>query len=274
MTILLRGFYKEKDFKGVKGFNFGVGILGPPLMTAWCYAVDDLLVDTGITRMRKKALATLSSQRPSRILLTHHHEDHSGNAGPLAKQLNAKVYGHSYAAKKLATPYRIFPYQHLMWGRAAPVKVHPFDKVIETRTMALHPIHTPGHSKDHTVFFEKTKGWLFSGDLFLGEKIKYFRADENMPQQIFSLKKALSLEFDTLFCAHRPTMSKGKQALSRKLDFLENLTEEVLFHHKKGLDEKEIIQALDTKADRTIRWITMDNVSFGHMVRSILNDHC
>ena len=275
MKILRKRFIQKRFDDDVTGFNFGVGLFAPPLMTAWCYELDGILIDTGITRMHREAMDIFSPLAPATILLTHHHEDHSGNAGPLSRRLGIPVFGHPYAARKLAHAYRIFPYQHLMWGKAFPARIAPFPQVIESRSGRYHlsSIHTPGHSKDHTVFYEASEGWLFSGDLFLGEKIKYFRADEQMAPQIASIRKILELDFHRLYCAHRPTMVGGKKALTQKLDYLENLSGEVLQLHGKGLTEKEIIAQLDTRDDRSIRWLTMDNVSFGHMVRAVLNGY-
>jgi glyoxylase-like metal-dependent hydrolase (beta-lactamase superfamily II) len=94
------------------------------------------------------------------------------------------------------------------------------------------------------VFLEKKQGWLFSGDLYLGERIKFFRADERFAEQIASLIKVLTLDFDTLFCAHNPCLKSGKQKIKNKLQFLEDL------------------------------YITMGNVSFANMVRSAMASIC
>ena len=256
----------------VTGFNFGVGIMGPPMLKAWCYRVDDLLIDTGISRAGAKALEMLTPHPPRRILLTHHHEDHSGNAAALSRTLEIPVYGHDYTAAKLAKGFSICPYQHIFWGASAPVPVLPFDPIIESEHLRLLPIHTPGHSKDHTVFLEADKGWLFSGDLFLGEKIKFFRADENAHQQIQSLKTILNHDFEILFCAHRPTLTDGKAHLSRKLNYLEDLVGSVQALHASGMSEKTMTKTLGKNRDRLVRWITLNNASFGHLIASILHD--
>lgn len=271
---LLKQYYKEQDFGEVTGFNFGVGLFGPPLMTAWCYLVDGILVDTGITRMKDKALDVLIHAAPTRILLTHHHEDHSGNACEISNALEIPVFGHNCAVPKLARPNRIYPYQHLLWGKSSPVKVYPYNAVIESESIRLIPIHTPGHSRDHTVYLEPDRGWVFSGDLFLGERIKFFRSDENIYQQINSLKLLLTHDFDTVFCAHRPTLTGGKQCMRLKLDFLENFVGMVKTLQNKGMNQKNIIRALDKKEDRFVKWITNGNVSFAHMVKSALKHVC
>jgi glyoxylase-like metal-dependent hydrolase (beta-lactamase superfamily II) len=144
----------------------------------------------------------------------------------------------------------------------------PLTGVIETERFSLLPIKTPGHSKDHIVFLEKQHGWLFAGDLYLGERIKYFRSDERLGDQIASLKKVLQFEFDALFCAHNPCLTNGKSKIKNKLQFLEDFNGQVKTLAAKGFSEKAVIKALDPGTDRFIKWITMGNVSYANMVRS------
>ena len=267
-------FYKkyssQKRLGDVQGFNFGVGLLAPPVMTAWCYYIDGLLIDTGISLLRKKAVEMISAFNPDQIVLTHHHEDHSGNACAISSKLEIPVYGHAYARQKLSTPYPIKPYQHLLWGKSQPLMVNLLPETIETKNYSFLPVHTPGHSKDHTVYIEKNRGWLFSGDLFLGTRIKYFRKDEVISDQIDSLKKLLFYDFDTLYCAHNPHLTGGKKRIREKLDFLENFSGTVYELYQKGYSEKAIINCLDNGSDMFIKIITVKNASYANMVKSAL----
>lgn len=132
-------------------------------------------------------------------------------------------------------------------------------------------MHTPGHSKDHTVYHAEKEGWLFSGDLYVGEKIQFFRIDERIDQQIDSLKKIAELDFDMLFCAHRPSMKNGRTLIKRKLDYLVSFNQQVLELHNKGMKEKEIIKRLQVKSDLPVKLFTLGNACFSHMVKSSLN---
>lgn len=268
---IYRRYSKSEHLGEVQGFNFGIGIMSPPVMTAWCYLIDDLLIDTGISNVKKQAVEFISKHKPSQIALTHHHEDHSGNAAAISRRFNIPVFGHPYAQKKLRAPYPINFYQHLLWGKTEPVDVSFFPDVIETVDHQLIPVHTPGHSKDHTVFVEKNKGWLFSGDLYLGTKIKFFRKDEVFADQLTSLKKILTYDFDTLYCAHNPVLTGGKKAIALKLDFLENFSGMILDLYNEGRSGKEIINTVDKKNDRFVKLLTMNNASFEHMIKSVLN---
>ena len=254
----------------MRAIQLGYSPIGPPIMSVYFYYLDGLLIDTGQHHMQRHALDAIGDLPIHHILLTHHHEDHSGNAAAFQKQTGARVIGHARTAAKLQKGYRILPYQRMIWGRAAPVGMEPVNGPIESGPYALTPVETPGHSKDHLVFFEKNRGWLFSGDLFIGEKIKFFRSDEDLSEQIQSLKKVLKLDFDALFCAHNPCPKNGKYHLSCKLDFLVTLRQKVLALHGQGYPTREIIRRLDPGTDRKVKWITMGNASFAHMVRSAL----
>ncbi len=129
------------------------------------------------------------------------------------------------------------------------------------------PIHAPDHSKDHTIFYEKNHGWLFCGDLYLGSKIKYCRADENLIDTLKSLRETLRLDFDPLFCAHNPREHNGHLALKMKLEFLENFCGEVEHLLNSGLSPREIIKKMSHNEVRFVQMFTFGNVSFEQMIR-------
>ncbi len=260
--------FTRKQFGDIVAFEAGFGPIGPPLMTVHIYLVGSVLIDTGLRNMRKKILQALSEKKIESILLTHHHEDHSGNAAVLGKAHHVDVIGHPLTAEKMKHAYRIYPYQRLIWGKADPVAVKPFPEKIEFGSFQFLPIHTPGHSKDHTVFLEQNRGWLFSGDSYLGDRIKYFRADEDISDQIRSLKKILTYAFDGLMCAHNPWPENGRVHLERKLNFLEDLYGEITGLLTSGYSQKAIIHMMKDREDRFVKMLCMGNVSFANIVRS------
>lgn len=268
---LLKPYLRSKQFGNVKAFNFGMGLFGPPYMTVWCFIADGIMIDTGISRMKQQALEIARSCKPESILLTHYHEDHSGNAAAISNDMGIDVFGHPYTVNKLSRPYPIYYYQHLMWGKAFPLRLKPHETIYETGSLRFRPVFTPGHSKDHTVFLEETNGWLFSGDLYIGDKIKYFRTDENFHDQLASLKHINTLDFDSLFCAHRPVMTGGKEAIQRKIDYLEEFSGSVKTLHDKGYSSTEITRTLNTGDDTFVKWITLKNACFSNMVQSALS---
>ena len=168
------------------------------------------------TRMAAAMESFVRDRRIRRLLLTHHHEDHSGNAAMIAESCDAEIMGHPITVEKMRYIRPILPYQHIVWGQSREVDITPLPAEVGADGYRFIPIHTPGHSKDHTVYLESEHGWLFSGDLYLGERIKFFRSDEKIEEQIQSLRSVLQHDFESLFCAHNPRQAATQTGLSRR----------------------------------------------------------
>lgn len=264
---------KKHPFGPVQGFEVAVAPFGKPIKSVYLYVVDSILVDTGPHHLRKKVGSMVESSKVSSILLTHHHEDHSGNAALLKNRFSAPVYLHPYGVNKLSNGFNILPYQHILFGKSPRLDAQACPEVIESNNICLRAVHTPGHSKDHTVYYAEKEGWLFSGDLYVGERIQFFRVDEQIGQQIDSLRRIAELDFDVLFCAHRPSIKNGRSLIVRKLNYLQSFSQQVLHLYQKGIGETEIIKQLQVKNDLPVRLFTMGNACFSHMVRSSLNSY-
>ncbi len=261
-----------EKFGEVEAYIYRFPSLGSNSMTVIFYSVDNILIDTGHFHMQKAVLGRFKDKKIKKILLTHYHEDHSGNVAAICKMHQIKVFGHALTAEKMQNGFPILPYQRLLFGNAPAVTVSTYPLVVETDHFNFQPIHAPGHSKDHTVYFEKENGWLFSGDLYLSSKIKYFRTDEHILDQIQSLKKILDLDFEALFCTFRPSLTDGKKRIQEKLDFLKNFYGEVVALLEKGLSESEIINRFKSRESVFMKWFTFGNMSFANMVRSVCRD--
>ena len=266
MNIVKRHRYRP----GVKALELGYGLIGRPWMTVHCYLVGDTLIDCGQSHMSVEVRSFVRENPVNRLLLTHHHEDHSGNAAMIARMSGARVMGHPITVEKMQAVRPILPYQHWVWGQSGEVSVSALPEVVETDANRFLAIHTPGHSKDHTVYLEAQHGCLFSGDLYLAERIKFFRSDEKIDQQVRSLKTVLQHDFDALFCGHNPVLKHGHRKLRRKLNYLEEIHGKVRLLVAKGLPEGEIIRRMDPRKDRFVRWVTMGNASFANMIRSAI----
>ena len=257
-----------EQFGEIEAIKLGYGPIGPPFMSVYLYILEGLVIDTGQRHMQKTVIELLGKKKLDRILLTHHHEDHSGNASAIRKHHHIEASGHPLTVQKMANALPILPYQRFIWGKSESVRLSALGPAVESNRYKLLPVHTPGHSKDHTVFWEEKNGWLFSGDLYLGQRIKFFRADEKIFDQIQSLKKVLKLDFDALFCAHNPCPQNGKSKLNQKLQFLEDIVGQVQLLVNKGMDKKAILKHMDPKTDKWIKLMTMGNVSFANMLKS------
>jgi glyoxylase-like metal-dependent hydrolase (beta-lactamase superfamily II) len=262
---------RKTTFGEVVAYELGWAPLGRPFMTVYLYRVGRFLIDTGQSLMRKEVLQLVNTFPIEAVLLTHYHEDHSGNASAVKRQRNVPVLGHPSTVLKMKKGFKILPYQVYFWGKAEPLSMDPLPNLVEGVSIRLEPIHTAGHSKDHMVYLESNRGWLFSGDLYLADSVKYFRADEKIGDQITSLKKVLTLDFESLFCSHRPRPKKGKEHIRRKLQFLEDMYGKVSALSGEGLGEKEIMVKLKLKEAHLVKLFCLGNVSMVNAVRSVIS---
>jgi glyoxylase-like metal-dependent hydrolase (beta-lactamase superfamily II) len=262
------------EFGGVHYYRFSVYRLGNNVQTVYTFILDDLLIDTAQRHNRENILAVAKQHDIKKIILTHHHEDHSGNVAYLMHELNVDAYAHPKTVAILSDGYKISPLGILLNGEVEKANLKPLQEsdFVQTKNYKLQPIYTPGHSIDHYCYFEKDKGFLFSGDLYVADKIKYFAPYESMFTQIESIKKLLKLDFDTLFCSHNPKVTGGKQRLQNKLQFFEDFVGKVSLYFNEGKKSKEIFSLMNMKENYYYKVITAGNFTAENMVKSVVKD--
>ncbi len=243
----------------------------------WCYKLGNTLIDTAQRHCQPDVLAAFASQPIEQIVLTHFHEDHSGNAAALARQHHCPVLTGNLTARRIATSFRLLPYEQFWFGAidacspASGVVVNPLPADIIVGDYRLKPIFTPGHSDDHHVFLEPREGWLFAGDFYVGN-LKIFRRGENIYQMIVSTRAVLQHDFDTVFCGHNPVLRQGKAAVERKLHYLETIVERVLAGHRRGLGGQALLRAAGLREQWGVKFFTQNDVGADYIVQSVLND--
>ena len=259
-----------KTHQGVSTYRFGYSPVGKPYLSVYCYKLDDLLIDTAQRNCEKKVLNTFQDADINKILLTHWHEDHSGNAEALANFHKATVYAPNQCLNKLKDGFNVLPYERILFGEIRPLTqdILPFPKVIITENHRLIPVFTPGHSEDHTVFIEPNEGWLFAGDLFVGIEIRFFRKGEKFWPQVASFKRILEYDFEVIFCGHHPRFSGGKEWMQRKLQYFEDFGGNVKQLHKKGFSVKEIMREMKLKENTLLNLLLSNDVAIKYMVEA------
>lgn len=231
---------KTYEFERVAGAK--VGRLNQGINTQFIvYRIDETVIDTGPSNQWRHVKQFLSSRPVEQLLLTHHHEDHSGNAHSISVTHGVLPKAPALAQEKLANGYKTPFLQKLVWGSLVPVETQTLK---EQECLAdgsrIISVHTPGHAKDLTCFFLPDQGYFFSGDLFIARKLKMLRSDENLQQLIESIQKVLKLDFKTLFCPHGGVIEDGKIALQQKLDNILETCEKAQSLHKEGMGLDDI----------------------------------
>lgn len=228
------GNYGEIKYLKMLNTNMGAHIV------LYLYMVDGALIDCGPQIMEEELAPAIRELAPREVVLTHMHEDHCGMARWIRDELQIPIYLDSADIDEAAREGEYAEYRHLTWGERPAFDALPLPEVFETPHCRFETIDTPGHISHHRVLYEREKGWLFSGDLYVRGKMRFCDAQEDMKKTIASLQKVLALDFTTVFCAHAGVLEDGRERLQAKLDFLLGLQETVNSLRAQGLSDEEI----------------------------------
>lgn len=264
--------HERETYGPVTALRHGRRILGilPPYMTVRCFAVDGLLVDAGLSTHARPVREFAEAEGVRRAVITHHHEDHSGNAVAL-RGAGLEVQAGTRTRAWMRVGFASHFYQRTVWAPAPPGELDPLGGEVETAMYRFQVIPAPGHCDDQVVLYEAQQGWLFAGDAFLAARVKYFRGDEDYDATVASLRRLCELDFDALFCAHRPVPTGGRAALRKKLEHLLRLGEQVRQLHAEGVGEAEITRRTLGRDPWGLWLFSGGDLSKRNLVRSILH---
>lgn len=236
------------------------------------YLVDDLLIDAGFTRAGDVLLRHLKGSALGAICCTHHHEDHVGSCGPLARVHGCPVYLHNPGAVWEEGVERMLPYRWIYWGPPHPYSPEAMPETITSASgRVLRAIRTPGHSRSHTVFFEEQRGLLFSGDLYISGGATAVMTHENPYQSIRSLRLVAELEPARMLTGHGLVMDRPAERLRDKADRIEAAAERAVELHSQGLETTEASRRIfgdERPKDRWMNFMTAGEFSRFNFVRA------
>lgn len=257
--------------EGVLRFVMSRRLFGKDLYRSAAYLTGDLLVDSGISHRKKEFVKSLSGFPVSAIVNTHAHEDHMGANSALQESRRIPVYAHEDALPILANPKKLslLPYQRLFFGEPSPSVGQPIGGTVLTERHAFQVLNSPGHSPDHIVLFEKSRGWIFSGDAFIGGLDRVFRESYDILGIIRTLQMLSALDAETMFTGMGNIIRKPTKKIRRKLAYFEEISNKIVTLHREGMGASEIARRL-FPGDIIVRFVTSGDFSSAHLVRSIM----
>jgi glyoxylase-like metal-dependent hydrolase (beta-lactamase superfamily II) len=244
--------------------------LGIPIYKVNAFFVDGLLIDTGFTFGQNRLMKLLDTLHPKIVVNTHHHEDHTGNNFSIRQKYGLQPLAHPKTSFYLKNPSQWLPwYRRLVWGCPPPSEAGKLNSKIQTKNFIFLVIPTPGHSDDHVCFFEPNEGWLFSGDLFLSEQMKYLREEENVFSIMDSLKKMAALHPKKMYCSFNGLIDRPMEAIQKKIEYLENLQTGVEAGFRQGHSPLEIQRRLLGRGDR-MGFFTAGEISKKNLIHAFI----
>jgi len=153
-----------------------------------------------------------------KILITHHHTDHTGGLKVLSKNNNISVIGPSKSKIPFVTDY-------VEEG-----------EVIEWEGLCFKVMEIPGHTLDHLAYHECNQKWLFSGDVLFGSGCgRIFEGTFDVMYKSLSL--IIKFSPDTqIYCGHEYTLQNCKFAKTLcEFSKFQKRYEEVLSKRNRGV---------------------------------------
>lgn len=267
---------KATPFGEITRFDLARTIFGTGRYWTTAYKVGSLLVDTGCAHSACELVNHLGDDRISHVFNTHTHEDHIGaNAQLQNRYPDLKILAHPLALPVLSDPHGrqpLQPYRRFFWGWPEPSNGEPLDdgQTISLGDYLIQVIYTPGHSPDHICFYEPDRGWLFTGDLFVGGQDRALRSDYDIWGIIASLKIVAALPISQLFPGSARVRENPSVALKQKIAYLEELGERILELHHKGWSVRTIARSLGRPM--WVEFVTLGHFSRRQLVLSYLGD--
>ena len=199
------------------------------------------LIDTGLPGSADKLLAAIrkGGKNPAdikRIVLTHWHPDHAGNAAELQQRLGARLYAHTAEAAIIEQGGGTERPRHLTPGLVNQLIFSLFIKKVSSRIAparvdermadgdviplagGLQVVHTPGHSAGHMALLLREEGVLVAGDICAHVAgLAYSTVYEDIAVGRQSILKAAGLPFDQAVFGHGgPLRSRANEKLNAK----------------------------------------------------------
>lgn len=260
---------KQHSYGEVTRFDLARTLMGQGRYWTTAYWVDGLLIDSGCSHTAREMVRALKHLPLRCIVNTHSHEDHIGANALLQKQRAVEILAHPLAVNVLQNPRHeqpLHPYRRIFWGWPEACQARPLSdgEQICTPLYNFQVIFTAGHSQDHLCLFEPDRGWLFSGDLFVGGKDRALRDGCDIWAVISALEKIAELPLTMLFPGSARVRPNPVPELYQKIAFYRQLGEKVLSLHQSGCDINQIMSQLLGG----VMWVEV--ATFGHFSRRCL----
>lgn len=205
-----------------------------------------LLIDTGLGVANIRDEVARLTDKPVTAIATHIHWDHIGGlsyfpdfyAHPAeAEWLNGAFPLPMEAVQRMVmdccdlpddfdmASYRIF--------QGSPTRLLADHNMIDIGGRQIEVLHTPGHSPGHLCFWEKERGYLFTGDLVYKGTLFAYYPSTDPAAYLASLEKVAAFPAEKVFPAHH-SLNIQPEIIIRMRDAFRQLQAQGHLHHGSG----------------------------------------
>lgn len=110
------------DHGPVRYFSLARSYAGRAILASGVFYVDSTLIDSGPSNAHLEFASIIGGVDAEQLVLTHHHEDHTGNAGFAANHLHRPPLAHGLALALVRRPRPLPFYRKITWGRPGALR--------------------------------------------------------------------------------------------------------------------------------------------------------
>ena len=148
--MLFKQYACESEQSGVRLFECRQEAFGVKL-NCYAFAAGNVLIDTGSHSLRHHFRPFIDEVNPELVMITHHHEDHTGNASYCNSKGIPVLMNPLF--RKECTEKANYPfYRRMFWGKRPAFQSGTLPEVIHSGRDVFKVISTPGHAADHVSF--------------------------------------------------------------------------------------------------------------------------
>lgn len=215
-----------------------------------CYLLNgaeySLLIDTGLGICNIHKQVKKLTDKPVIAIATHIHWDHMGG-----HKFFPDFYAHEAELNWLKGEFPLtieqikgmvidrcdlpdgYDVKNYEFFQGTPTKVLRNNDFIDIGGRSVQVLHTPGHSPGHMCFWEKERGYLFTGDLVYKDTLYAYFPSTDPEAYLNSLERVSTLPVKHVFPAHH-TLNIQPEILGRMRDAFRKLKAEGHLHHGSG----------------------------------------
>lgn len=206
-----------------------------------------LLIDTGLGICNIYDEVIKLTDKPVTAIATHVHWDHVGG-----HKYFPDFYAHENELNwlngefpltidqirdmvtdrcELPEGYNVNSYEFF---QGTPVRVLKDNEIIDIGGRLLQVLHTPGHSPGHMCFYEKERGYLFTGDLVYKDTLFAYYPSTDPEAYLKSIERITALNVSRVFPGHH-SLNIEPEILLRMQKAFRQLKTEGKLHHGSGV---------------------------------------
>ena len=211
-----------------------------------CGTKKALLIDTGLGICDISAEVKKLTPLPVTAAATHIHWDHIGGHRYYPDfcaheaeldWLNGKFPLSRETVRQMVLdrcdPPEDFDIEKYELFQGAPARVLRDGDVIDLGGRLVEILHTPGHSPGHMCFFERERGYLFTGDLVYKDVLFAYYPSTDPEAYLASMERVAALPVKRVFPGHH-SLDTSPELLVRVRDAFRELKAAGKLHHGGG----------------------------------------